>query len=104
MLKDRWQDATLFVYFSYLMTYTHSFNRIHAIHLSGAIRRGLSPSLHLFIASVGKPEPSRESNLGLPYSKPTRYQLSHAVHKNVGEREKLQPVLWNVDPDPGGQK
>jgi hypothetical protein len=23
--------------------------------------------------------PSRESNSGLPYSKPTRYQLSHAA-------------------------
>jgi hypothetical protein len=24
-----WQDATLFVYFSYFMTYIHSFNHIH---------------------------------------------------------------------------
>jgi hypothetical protein len=33
-----WQDATLFVYFSYFMTYIHSFKPIHTIHLSIAIR------------------------------------------------------------------
>jgi hypothetical protein len=32
-----WQDATLFVYFSYFITYIHSFNHIHSIHLSFAI-------------------------------------------------------------------
>jgi hypothetical protein len=27
--------------------------------------------------------PSRESNSGLPYSKPSRYQLSHAALKKI---------------------
>jgi hypothetical protein len=41
-------------------------------------------SLHLLIACVLSGEnfpvgPSRESNSGLPYSKPTRCQLSHAA-------------------------
>jgi hypothetical protein len=41
-------------------------------------------SLHFFIACLLSGDdlpvvPSRESNSGLPYSKPTRYQLSHAA-------------------------
>jgi hypothetical protein len=44
-LKVWWQDATLFVYFSYFYN-IHSFNHIHTIHLSVTIRRGLSPSPH----------------------------------------------------------
>jgi hypothetical protein len=44
--KVWWQDATLFVYFSYFIYNIHSFNRIHTIHLSVTIRRGLSPSYH----------------------------------------------------------
>jgi hypothetical protein len=62
------------------MTYIHSFNHshIHTIHLSLIIRRALS--LHLLMACKlsGKNlpvVPSRESNSGLPYRKPTCYQL-----------------------------
>ncbi len=40
--------------------YRHSFNHIHTIHLSVAIRRGLSPSPHRFVSSVGKTEPRIE--------------------------------------------
>ncbi len=41
-LKVFWQDAILFVYFSYFIKYIHSFNHTHTIHLSIAIRWGLS--------------------------------------------------------------
>jgi hypothetical protein len=66
-----------FVYFLYFMTYIHSFNHIHPSSFAEV-------SLHIFIAGKlsGKNLPvvlSRESNSGLPYSKPTRYQLSHAA-------------------------
>jgi hypothetical protein len=47
-LKVWWHDATLFVYFSYFTIYKYTFNHIHTTHLSVAIRRGLSPSLHRF--------------------------------------------------------
>ncbi len=70
----------------------HLYSHIHSIHLSVAIRRGLSDSLSIsssLASSVGKTEPrntepgktepSRESNSGVPYSKPTCYQLSHAA-------------------------
>ncbi len=72
----------LFIFCFHNIQYRHSFNHSHTIHLSVAIRRGLSPSPHRFVSSVGKPlpvVPSRDSNSGLPYSKPTRYQLSHAA-------------------------
>jgi hypothetical protein len=67
----------IFVYFSYFMTYIHSFNHIHPSSFAEV-------SLHIFIAGKlsGKNlpvVPSRESISGLPYSKPTRYQLSHAA-------------------------
>ncbi len=74
-----WHDATLFVYFSYFfITYIHTFIQSHS---SVAIRCGLSPFLHRLFAQWGNLPvvPSRESNSGLPYSKPTRYQLSHAA-------------------------
>ncbi len=75
-LKVWWQYATLFVYFSYFLTYILSSNHIHTIH---------SPRpLHLLIAcklsGTDLPVvPSRESNSGLPSSKPTRYQLCNAA-------------------------
>jgi hypothetical protein len=81
--KVWWHDATLFVYFSYFydVPYIHSFYHIHTTHLSVAIRRGLSPFLHRFEAQWESLPvvPSRESNSGLPYSKPTLYQLSNAA-------------------------
>jgi hypothetical protein len=68
----------------YNIQYKHSFNHIHhihTIHLSVAIRWGLSPSPHRSkLSGKNLPVvPSRESNSGLPYSKPTLYQLSHAA-------------------------
>ncbi len=67
-----------FVYFSYFITDIHTFIQSHS---SVAIRWGLSPFLHRLFAQWGNLPvvPSRESNSGLPYSKPTRYQLSHAA-------------------------
>ncbi len=81
MFGDR-MPLFLFIFCLYNIQYRHSFNHIHTIHLSVAIRRVLSPSPHLCVSSVGKTlpaGPSRESNSGLGYSKPTRYQLSHAA-------------------------
>jgi hypothetical protein len=57
-----------FCLFSYFITYTHSFNHIHTVHLSIAFHWGLS--LHFFIACPlsGKDlpvVPSRESNSNL---------------------------------------
>ncbi len=46
--KVWWQDATLFVYFSYFMTYIHSFNHIHTIHIYPSPVAKVF--LHLFIA------------------------------------------------------
>jgi hypothetical protein len=77
--KVWWQDATLFVYFSYIL-YIHKFIQSQFIHPSPFAEA----SLHFFIACMLSGEdlpvvPSRESNSGLPYSKPTRCQLSHAA-------------------------
>ncbi len=60
--------------------YIHTITFIQYIHPSPFVEA----PLHFFIASMlsGKHlpvVPSRESNSGLPYSKPTRYQLSHAA-------------------------
>ncbi len=68
-----------FVYFSYFITYIHSIEFIQYIDLSPFAE----VSLHLLIPCKlsGKNLPvvmSWESNSGLPYSKPTRYQLNHA--------------------------
>jgi hypothetical protein len=81
IIKVWWHEATLFVYFLYFTIYIHSFNLIHTIHLSVAIRQGLSPYLHRWSAQWENLPvvPSRESNSGLPYSKPTLYQLSNAA-------------------------
>ena len=69
-----------FVYFSYFITYIHSITFIQYIYPSPFAEA----SLHFFIACMlsGKDlpvVPSRDLNSGLPYSKPTRYQLSHAA-------------------------
>ncbi len=79
-LKVWWHDVTLFVYFSYFITYIHSITFIQYIYPSPFAEA----SLHFFIACLLSGEylpvvPSRESNSGLPYSKPTRYQLSNAA-------------------------
>ncbi len=60
------------------------FCNIHTIIQSHSYNTFAEASLHLLIASklsgTDLPEvPSRESNSGLPSSKPTRYQLSHAA-------------------------
>ncbi len=91
-LKVWWHDATLFVYFSYFIAYIHSFDHIHTIHLSVTICRGLSPFPHRFVSSVGRPSLwCREWNSGLPYSKPTRYQLSHAAPSNWATPHHTEP-------------
>jgi len=41
--------------FHIFIAYIHLFDHIHTIHLSVAICRGLSPSPHRFISSVGRP-------------------------------------------------
>jgi hypothetical protein len=77
-LKVWWQDATLFIYFDFYNI--HTFIQSQYIHPSPFAEA----SLHIFIAFVLSGEnfpvgPSRESNSGLPFSKPTRCQLSHAA-------------------------
>jgi hypothetical protein len=70
----------IFSYFYNIHTYTHSITFIQYIYPSPFAEA----SLHFFIACLLSREhlpvvPSRESNSGLPYSKPTRYQLSNAA-------------------------
>ncbi len=101
-LKVWWHDATLLVYFSYFITYIYSFIRSHSyIHTSPFA----GASLHFFIACKlsGKNHPvvpSRESNSGLPYSKPTRYQLSNAAPYWVTPHhsEQRRTILSNAAP------
>jgi hypothetical protein len=71
----------LFIFHILYIQYIHSFNHNSFIRL-----HSLKP-LHFFIACMLSGEdlpvvPSRESNSGLPYSKPTRCQLSHAAPNN----------------------
>jgi hypothetical protein len=75
-----WQDATLFlfIFFYSIHTCVHLITFIQYIYPSPFAEA----SLHFLIACMlsGKHlhvVPSRESNSALPYSKPTRYQLSH---------------------------
>jgi hypothetical protein len=77
----------LFLYFITFIQYNHPITFIQYI------RRGLSPSPHrLWLSGKDLPVvPSRESNSGLPSSKPTRYQLSHAApFKTFKNSEKGQ--------------
>ncbi len=66
------------------------------IHLSVAIRRGLSPSPHRSSEKNLPVVPSRESNSGLSCSKPTCYQLSHAAlwkfYVTCGDKHKKMPL------------
>ncbi len=78
-LKVWWHYATLFEIY-YFLTFIHTIQS--HIHSSFTIRRG--PSSWILIASsLSKGSlhgmPSRDSNSGLPYSKPTHYQLSCAA-------------------------
>ncbi len=82
LLKVWWHNATLFCLFVFI-TYSTDIHSITFIQFTYP-----SPfagaSLHLLIALKAQWEslpvvPSRESNSGLPYSKPTRYQLSRAA-------------------------
>jgi hypothetical protein len=72
----------LFIFHILLHTYIHLITFIHYIYPSPfaiAITISISSSR---VSSVGENlpvVPSRESNSGLPYSKPTRYQLCHAA-------------------------
>ena len=70
-----------FVYFDFYNI--HTFIQSQYIHPSPFVEA----SLHILIACVLSGGnfpvgPSRESNSGLPYSKPTRCQLSHAAPSN----------------------
>ncbi len=83
--KVWWQYATLFVYFSYFLTYiqSHSYNTL------------AEGSLHLLItcklSGTDLPVvPNRESNSGLPSSKPTRYQLCHVLSSTAGKHTRQQ--------------
>ncbi len=51
--------------FHIFITYIHSFNHIHAIHISVAIRRGLYPSLHCLKAPWEKPPCGAEPRIEL---------------------------------------
>ncbi len=103
-LKVWWHDATLFVYFSYFfITYIHSFSQSHSfntfIHRHSLRPLSISSSL---VCSVGKHlpvVPRRESTSGLPYSKPTRYQLSHAAPYQLSHAAPLivSNYTWIVD-------
>ena len=69
--------------FHIFITYIHSFIQSHSyiIFIHRHLLRSLSISSSL-VCSVGKHlpvVPSRGSNSGLPYSKPTRFQLCHAA-------------------------
>ena len=93
----------LFIFCFHNLQYRHTFNPIHTIHISVAVRRGLSPSPHRFVSSVGKTVPvvpSRESNSGLTYSKPTRYQLSNAAPSEQRRTitEQRRTILSNAAP------
>jgi hypothetical protein len=67
--KVWWQYATLFVYFSYFITFIHSFNHIHTIHLSIA-----EASLHFFIACLlSDLNPGSETLLATRNSLPVPY-------------------------------
>jgi hypothetical protein len=73
-VKVWWPYATLFVYFFiFLLQYIHLYN-----HSNITFAEVL---LHIFIAagSVGGTSLSRDSNSGLPYSKPAHFQLSCAA-------------------------
>ncbi len=84
----------IFHIFHNIHTYIHSITFIQYIYPSPFA----GASLHLLIAwkLSGKTlpvVPSRESNLGLPYSKSTLYQLSHAA-----------PLKGSVQPDKNRMK
>ncbi len=77
---------SLFLFNFHIFYNIHTY--IHTIHSSFAIRWGLSPFLHRWFAQLGNllVVPGRESNSGLPYSKPTRYQLSQAAPYDIALR------------------
>ncbi len=67
----------LFLFIFDFITYIHSFNHYTFIRRHSLKLLSISSSL---VCSVGKTSLCcRESNSGLPYSKPTRCQLSHTA-------------------------
>ncbi len=91
-LKVWWQDATLFVYFWFYNI--HAFIQSQYIHPSPFAEA----SLHILIAGVLSGEnfpvvPSRQSNSGLPNSKQTRCQLSHAAPLSHGAPYELRRTI-----------
>ncbi len=80
-LVERCHSLCLFFIFDNIHTFIHPSLSYYPFIRRHAFARA---SLHFFIACElnGKNllvVPSRESNSSLPYSKPTRYQLSHAA-------------------------
>ena len=74
----------LFLFILIIFNNIHTFIQSQYIHPSPFAEA----SLHILIACVLSGEnfpvgPSRESNSGLPYSKPTRCQLSHAAPNQI---------------------
>ncbi len=73
-LKVWWFDATLFVYL-YFYRLRHTF----ITYKLQLLRPTPLSSLLLLRRGISLVVPSRESNPGLPYSKPTHYFLSYAA-------------------------
>jgi hypothetical protein len=106
-LKVWWQDATLFVYFSYffyflLHTYIHSFNHIHTIHLSIAIRGGLSPSPHCLKAQWEDPpcgaEPGIELGPALQQADALPTEPRRAILNHAAPSEPRRTILSHAAP------
>ncbi len=89
-ISEKWFKCLFFIFYN-IQTFIHSITFFHRHSL-----RPLSISSSL-VCSVGKHPPvvpSRESNSGLPYSKPTRYHLSHAAPLNVPSKSNKQENLF----------
>ncbi len=83
----------LFLFIFHIL-YIHTFIQSQFIHPSPLAEA----SLHFFIACMLSGDdlpvvPSRESNSGLPYSKPTRGQLSHAAPYNLCAARKIHLLI-----------
>ncbi len=86
-LKGLWQEATLFVYFSYFITYIHSFNHIHTIHLSIAIRWGLSPLESLSLVYIF-------ANIYLYFTRGGQCPVSTREYSVISRRLGFLAVVW----------
>jgi hypothetical protein len=70
-------------FYLFCLIQSHTFITTFVLH-SHYIRRDLSPFIALSLSGKNLPGvPSREFNSGLPYSRPSRYQLSYAAPYRV---------------------